>query len=70
MKQNTFQEENIKAGRGGSYPEIWTPPLPDLAAVGRYQVVCTVRDETGTGLGTYRFEVDRIQPNIRIHRLF
>ena len=65
-----FLEENIKAGRGGSYPEIWTPPLPDLAAVGRYQVVCTVRDETGTGLGTYRFEVDRIQPNIRIHRLF
>ena len=65
-----FEEENIEAGRGGVYPKIWTPPLPDLATVGRYQVVCTVRDETGTGLGTYHFQVDRIQPRIRIHRLF
>ena len=65
-----FQEENIEAGRGGIYPKILTLPLTDFAAVGRYQVVCTVRDETGVGLGTYRFQVDRIKPNIRIHRLF
>lgn len=65
-----FQEENIEAGRGGLYPKILTLPLPDFATIGRYQVVCTVRDETGAGLGTYRFQVDRIKPNIRIHRLF
>lgn len=65
-----FEEENIKAGREGAYPKIYTSPLPGLAAVGRYQVVCTVRDETGTGLGTYFFQVDRLQPKIRIHRLF
>lgn len=65
-----FEEGNIKAGRGGAYPKILTPSLPALAGLGHYQVVCTVSDETGTGLGTYFFQVDRIQPIIRIHRLF
>lgn len=66
----TFTETNIKANGKGIYPKIYTPQLLDPAKEGSYQVVCTVSDEMGAGLGTYRFTVERVIPRIRIHRLF
>ena len=41
----------------GVYPTITTAVLPDPAEVGRYEVVCTVRDWSGAGIGSYRFAV-------------
>ncbi|WP_312091397.1 hypothetical protein [Aminipila sp.] len=39
------------------YPVTNTGALPDKAQAGTYEVVCTVRDHTGAGIGTYRFIV-------------
>jgi hypothetical protein len=39
------------------YPVTNTGALPDKAEVGTYEVVATVRDQTGAGLGTYKFIV-------------
>lgn len=46
----------IEAGNDGRYPEIILNDLP-LPLPGIYDVVCTVRDDTGVGLGSYRFSV-------------
>lgn len=46
----------IKAGSDGRYPDIVLEDLP-LPFPGIYDVVCTVRDDTGVGLGSYRFSV-------------
>ncbi|QHI72521.1 hypothetical protein [Aminipila terrae] len=40
-----------------TYPVTNTGDLPDKAQAGIYQVVCTVRDQTGAGIGTYKFIV-------------
>jgi hypothetical protein len=65
-----FLEEEIKAGSSGVYPKVWTPALPEFAKEGQYQVVCTVRDEWGTGLDTYSFQVEKVLPRLRLHRLY
>lgn len=39
------------------YPVTNTGALPDKAQAGTYEVVCTVRDQTGAGIGTYKFIV-------------
>ncbi len=66
----THVQKGIDADNTGKYPAVMTGPLPDPAEKGSYQVICTVRDETGAGIGTHRFIVERIMPKIRIHRLF
>jgi hypothetical protein len=53
---NTHRKGNLQADHMGIYPPILTGMLP-VAQVGRYQVVCTVRDWSGVGLGTYQFIV-------------
>ncbi len=39
------------------YPVTNTGALPDKAQAGTYEVVCTVRDQTGAGIGQYKFIV-------------
>lgn len=39
------------------YPVTNTGAIPDKAQAGTYEVVCTVRDQTGAGIGTYRYIV-------------
>jgi hypothetical protein len=39
------------------YPVTNTGALPDKAQAGTYEIVCTVRDQTGAGIGTYKFIV-------------
>lgn len=39
------------------YPVANTGALPDKAQAGTYEVVCTVRDQTGAGIGMYKFVV-------------
>ena len=46
-------EESVPIG----YPVTNTGALPDKALAGKYQVVATVRDQTGAGIGTYSFTV-------------
>ncbi len=41
----------------GVYPTVTTAKLPDPAETGKYEVVCTVRDWSGVGMGSYRFAV-------------
>jgi len=41
----------------GIYPAVTTATLPDPAETGSYEVICTVRDWTGAGIGSYRFTV-------------
>ena len=51
-----YQKNGITADKTGKYPLTVTEPLvPELP--GRYQVVCAVRDESGSGLGTESFWV-------------
>ena len=45
---------NLVADGFGRYPQT-NIPIPYPAMAGRYDVVSTVRDATGAGLGTYRF---------------
>jgi len=52
----THRRENLQANEAGEYPETLISGLP-AAKVGIYQVICTVSDWSGTGLGTYRFTV-------------
>lgn len=49
-----FQDEIMPANQ--VYPPV-TIPAAGRGEAGTYQVVCTVRDETGAGLGTYKFQV-------------
>lgn len=46
----------IKADAKGGYPPTEIGKIP-TATAGRYEVVCTVRDDSGAGMGTYRFLV-------------
>lgn len=52
----THKATGIIADASGNYPYITTGTAP-LAAAGKYEVVCTVRDQTGAGIGTYQFIV-------------
>ena len=52
----THLRENLQANSAGEYPETLISGLP-ASKVGIYQVICTVRDWSGTGLGSYRFTV-------------
>lgn len=52
----THKKNNIIADDKGVYPYVITGFAP-LAVPGVYEVVCTVRDESGAGLGSYRFTV-------------
>ncbi|HZK61410.1 MAG TPA: hypothetical protein VFC41_04990, partial [Anaerovoracaceae bacterium] len=51
----THYKEGIQA-LGEEYPPVITGNV-GAATPGKYQVVCTVRDQTGAGLGTYQFTV-------------
>lgn len=54
----THRQENITADSiTKKYPNVVTGLIPEKAQAGRYEVVCTVRDWSGTGLGTYKFTV-------------
>lgn len=48
---------DIRADAAGNYPTIVTNVVPFPAVTGQYEVVCTVRDHNGTGMGNYRFGV-------------
>jgi hypothetical protein len=52
----THRRENLQANAAGVYPETLISGLP-AAQVGVYQVICTVRDWSGVGLGSYKFTV-------------
>ena len=52
----THRKTGIIADSNGVYPYITTGYAP-LAAPGKYEVVSTVRDEWGAGLGSYSFFV-------------
>lgn len=52
----THKESGITADASGNYPYVITGTAPP-AAPGNYEAVCTVRDETGAGIGTYKFTV-------------
>lgn len=52
----THKATNIAADAAGNYPYITTGYLP-LAVGGKYEVVCTVRDWSGAGIGTYKYTV-------------
>jgi len=53
---------NLTANSSGDYPPAITSPIAGAEA-GRYEVVCTVSDETGTGIANRQFT---IQPASRI----
>ncbi|MBE6032085.1 MAG: hypothetical protein E7224_02670 [Clostridiales bacterium] len=48
---------NLTPDANGKYPEAVTGWAPDPASPGIYEVVCTVRDDTSAGVGSYRFMV-------------
>ncbi len=50
-------KDGTKAAGQISYPVTNTGALPDNAQTGIYTIVCTVRDQTGAGIGTYKFTV-------------
>ena len=52
----THRKKGIEAVNG-IYPTIVTDTIPYMAEVGVYEVVCTVRDETGAGVETHTFKV-------------
>lgn len=52
----THRQTGITADSKGNYP-LTTTGNPPLAAAGKYEVVCTVRDQSGAGIGTYKFTV-------------
>ncbi len=54
---HTERRSGITAGAGGRYPEVLTDIISEKARPGRYEVVCTVRDWSGTGLDSSRFTV-------------
>ncbi len=51
-----FRKKGIEPVNG-VYPVVNTGALPEAARAGKYQVVCSVRDQTGTGMGEYSFVV-------------
>ncbi len=52
----THRQTGIVADASGTYPFVTTGLAP-TAEAGKYEVVCTVRDWSGAGIGTYRFTV-------------
>lgn len=48
------EKKNLSAVNG-IYPAAVTGIVPQSAEAGSYKVVCTVRDQTGVGLGKYEF---------------
>jgi len=52
----THRQTNISADTNGVYPLI-TTGYPPNAEPGKYEVVCTVRDWAGAGIGSYQFTV-------------
>lgn len=52
----THRQTGIIADAGGTYPFVTTGVAP-TAAPGKYEVVCTVRDWSGAGIGSYKFTV-------------
>jgi len=55
----TDRKTGIAADQLGNYPPIKIDNLP-AANSGIYEIVCTVRDETGVGIDSYRFTVTSI----------
>lgn len=54
----THKKENITADPvTKKYPAVITDTAPLKAKAGRYEVICTVRDWSGVGLGTCKFTV-------------
>lgn len=47
----------IRVDATGIYPPVLTDLVPVPAEIGRYEVVCTVRDQTGVGMASYSFVV-------------
>ncbi len=58
-KQLTYahRKSHIRADASGRYPAVLTDMAPLAAELGTYEVICTVRDGTGVGLGSYKFTV-------------
>lgn len=63
-QQKNIEPLDIGGGLKGKYPTVETGLVTALlgsadtkALVGNYEVVCTVRDQTGTGLKSYKFTV-------------
>ena len=54
----THRKKNIEASASGNYPYIYIDTLPHRAEAGNYDVVCTIRDQSGAGIGTYNFSVN------------
>lgn len=52
----THRQTGITADAGGTYPLV-TTGFPPPAEPGNYEAVCTVRDWSGAGLGSYQFMV-------------
>lgn len=52
-----FRRQGLKADASGHYPDVTTDLVPVPAQVGKYEVVCTVRDQSGVGIGNYKFNV-------------
>ncbi|MDD4583301.1 MAG: hypothetical protein PHR60_03825 [Eubacteriales bacterium] len=50
------RENGITADDNGTYPAV-PVSAPQSARPGSYEVVCTVRDDSGAGFGSYRFVV-------------
>lgn len=49
--------DGIKIDKTGMYPVVEIPNVSKKAQNGYYTVVCTVSDETSTGIGKYNFKV-------------
>lgn len=47
----------IRVDASGNYPPVVTDVVPIPAEIGKYEVVCTVRDQTGVGMANYSFVV-------------
>jgi hypothetical protein len=47
----------IRVDASGNYPPVVTDVVPVPSEIGKYEVVCTVRDQSGVGIGKYSFTV-------------
>ncbi|MDO4552456.1 MAG: hypothetical protein Q4C22_02855, partial [Bacillota bacterium] len=53
---HSHRKTGLVPGAGGAYPDVLVEGLP-AAAPGVYEIVCTVRDETGAGVDSLKFTV-------------
>ncbi|HZK01758.1 MAG TPA: hypothetical protein VFC96_02730 [Anaerovoracaceae bacterium] len=51
------RKSDIMPDSAKRYPLVLTDIVSEKAAVGNYEVICTVRSKSGVGLGNYRFAV-------------